>query len=633
MKLQNYMINIGKISPNQIIFKVFFRKTTAKIIAAAFLSMLFANIISGQTDARLKQEIEQALKEEGLTGAVWSVVDSDGKIASDTVGIKNLETNEFLKATDKVHIGSVTKTILAVGILRLVSENKIDLDAPVNKYLPEIDFQNEWNETNPVTVRHLLDHTSGLEDMRLWQMFTAEAAPNSALAAAFPRNQKLLKIRTQPGTVFSYSNMGYTLLGMIIEKVANEPYENYLDENFLKPLGMRDSTFGFVSQIGDKADFRLAMGHLDDQSVFPALPVFLRPASQFTTTADDMGLFLKFIMSDGSLGGQPFVKTELLRQMGQPHETEAKRNGLQIGYGLGISKRDRHGVVGLAHSGNIVGYHAMIYAFPESGKAFFISHNTDSESANYERFNEILIKYLNLSENSQTETFVNSNEFSDWEGYFIPLVSRFETLSYLDVLTGFTKVTVEDDKVVLSPFQKSSKELFHKGNGLFLAKGKITNSHVFYKTQENEPVISDGLSSLKKINGFYLLCLWTSFVCGVIGLLFLLASVAIRLFIDKGGIIINPVFPAFLSIMLLFIPIPFFLFQSFISIGDLTLAGGMSAIVTLILPFGLLASAWLYFKNGTPGYFEKLNFLAIAFSFQWVLVLAFWGLIPLILWR
>ena len=605
-----------------------------KIITIVFLSLIFTNLSSGQTDTRLKQEIEQALEEEGLTGAVWAVIDSDGEIAFDAVGVKNLRTKERLKPTDKIHIGSVTKTVLAAGILRLVSESKIDLDAPVRKYLPKIDFDNKWDATNSVTVRHLLDHTSGLEDLRLWQMFTATAAPKSALAAAFEKDSSVLRVRTKPGSVFSYSNMGYTLLGMIIEKVTNEPYESYLDKNLLKPLGMLNSTFGFVSQAGEKADPELAMGHLDDQTIFPALPIFLRPASQFTTTAYDMGLFLKFIMSDGSNGGQPFIKTELLRGMGKPHETEALRNGLQIGYGLGILSRDRHGFVGLAHSGNIVGYHAMIYAFPESRKAFFISHNMDSESANYERFNEILLRHLNLKKDGQSAKTVKPTEFADWEGYFVPLVSRFETLAYLDSLTSFTSVAVKDDKVILSTFQKPLKELVYTGNGIFIAEGKTTGSHVFYKTtEENTPVISDGLSSLKKINGLHLLFRWISFSFGLIGLAFLLVSGIIQLIKYKKGVTKKPLFPAFLSIVLLFVPVPLFLMQSFVSIGDATVASIMLAISTFLLPFGLIASALLYVKNGMPRYYDKADFLAVIFSFQWVIVLAFWGLLPFLLWK
>lgn len=603
-----------------------------KIISIFFLFTIFATISYGQNNDQLKQEIQLALAEEGLTGAVWSVVSSGDEIAFNAAGLKNQQTKEPLKPTDKVHIGSVTKTILATGILRLVSEGKIHLNDPIDKYLPEIKFNNKWHQTNPITVRHLLDHTSGLEDLRLWQMFTAKAAPDTPLSFAFEKDPSVLRVRIKPGSMFSYSNMGYTLLGMIIEKVANESYESYLDKNLLRPLGMLSSTFGFVTQIGDKADSNLAMGHLDDQSTFPALPIFLRPAAQFTTTAFDMGIFLKFLMSDGTINGQPFIKKELLSEMGEPFQTEASRKGLQIGYGLGGMKRDRHGYIGFAHSGNIVGYHAMIYAFPAHKKAFFISHNMDSETANYDRFNEILIRHLNPEKDAQPSNFIKFGDLSDWEGYYLPVVSRFEPLAYLEALTGFTKVAAKDEKVIWSPFQKPSRELFHTGNNIFTATGKTTGSHVFYKNEENMPVISDGLFSLRKINDFTLLCLWISFCFGLIGLSYLLISGFGQLIKYKRQFIKKPVLFSFLAIVLLFVPMPFFLLQSFVSIGDLTVASAALAISTFLLPFGLALSGGLYIKKGMPKFYNWADFLAVLFSFQWVLVLAYWGLIPFILW-
>lgn len=603
-----------------------------KIILSLCLLLVFTSVSNGQGQEQLKQEIQQALIEEGLTGAVWAVVNSNEEITVNAAGFKNRQTKEQLKPTDKVHIGSITKTILAAGILRLVSEGKIALNDPIQKYTSEIKFYNRWGETNPITIRHLLDHTSGLEDLRLWQMFTVKASPTSALSHAFEKDPSVLRVRTRPGSMFAYSNMGYTLLGMVIEKVTNEPYEGYLDENLLHPLGMFDSTFGFVSQVGDKADSRLAMGHLDNQTAFPALPIFLRPAAQFTTTAHDMALFLKFIMSDGVVNGKPFIRTELLREMGRPEATEAFRNGLHVGYGLGLMKRDRHGFSGLAHAGNIVGYHAMIYAFPGDKKAFFISHNTDSESANYERFNEILIKYLNLEKSGRAANIIKPTNLSDWEGYFTPVVPKLQPLAYLDMLSSFTKVSVKDDRIILSPFQKPSKELYYAGDNLLTAGGKMNISHVFYRNEEGARIMSDGFSSLRKINGVYLLGHWVSFCLGVFGLLYLLVSGAVQLVKYRRHFTVKPVRFSFVSLLLLFVPIPFFLLQSFVSIGDPTVASVMLAVFTCLLPFGLITSAWLYVKHRMPGPYNKTDFLAVVFSLQWIVTLAFWGLIPFLLW-
>jgi CubicO group peptidase (beta-lactamase class C family) len=120
--------------------------------------------------------------------------------------------------------------------------------------LPNRPLGNQWDKTNPVTIRQLLDHTSRLTDAKLCHVFSTTATPDTPLESVYVRYPSILKIQTKPRSVYSYSNLGYTILGMIIEKITQKRYENYLDENLLKPLGMVNSSFEFVTQVGDNAD-------------------------------------------------------------------------------------------------------------------------------------------------------------------------------------------------------------------------------------------------------------------------------------------------------------------------------------------------------------------------------------------
>ena len=598
----------------------------------SYFTLNLTNLLFAQNDLILREEINKALMEEGLTGAVWSIVDMDGKIKFDAVGVNNKETGKQLKSTDKVHIGSITKTLIATGILRLATEKKLDIDEPIEKYLPQLTFYNSWQATNPITIRHLLDHTSGLTDVRLWQIFSKNAKPNSPLEFAFTENPKVLKVHSQPGSIFSYSNMGYTLLAMIVEAVTKEQYESYLDRNLLLPLGMLNSTFQFVSQVGIKADTNLTFGHLDKQITYAALPMYLRPAGQFTTTAYDMAIFAQFLLSNGTINGKEFISLTYLNEMGQPQNTISKQKGLTVGYGLGAMKRDRHGNIGLAHSGNIVGYHAMLYWFPKNKKAFFISHNMDSETANYERFNEILIKYLKLDTTFNDISTIKSKNLKEWNGYYIPVFSKVEPFEYFDILSSFTKITANDDFVNIAPFQKPNKKLRQVSENLLIADGKIENSHVFYKNNLGEPFISDGFSSNKKVSGYYLLAHWISFVLGCIGLVYLFFLGIIQTVKTKKQILTNPILGSFLAILLLLVPIPFFIFQSFAALGDQTTASLLLFISTCFLPLGLLYSLVKYSKSGLSSLKNKFNFVALIFSLQWIIVLLIWGLIPFRLW-
>ncbi len=235
------------------------------------ISLFLVNTILARSNNELHQDIEKLLLEQKLTGAVWTIVDSNG-ITTDCAGLKNAESKESFKPTDTVHIGSIAKTILAVGVLHLATEEKINLDESVSKYLTDTKFINKWNATNPVTIRHLLDHTSGLSDSKLWHIFSTSSTPNTPLSTFYQNDPKILTIQAKPGSIYSYSNMGYTLLGMIIESVTNQRYEKYLNENIIKPLGMYNSTFKFLTQIGNNGDKSLAMGHFDNGKPTAALP-------------------------------------------------------------------------------------------------------------------------------------------------------------------------------------------------------------------------------------------------------------------------------------------------------------------------------------------------------------------------
>lgn len=600
---------------------------TLSVIAISGLS----STVSAEAKIELWQKIERTLKEEDITGAVWAMVDSNGVISTGAAGLKNGAAGESLSPEHRVHVGSVTKTLLAVGILRLVTEDRLALDTPVEQILSGIKFENRWS-AHPVRIRHLLDHTSGLENLRVWQMFSEKADPSTPLEFAFKKDPSVLRLRTVPGSRFSYSNMGYTLLGMVIEAITKEPYETYLDKNLLQPLGMNDSTFSFVSQVGENADPRLAMGHLDNGSIQRALPIYLRPAGQFTTTASDMGLFLRFLMSDGTINGQGFIDQSLLSAMVKPLGTEAINAGLDVGYSLGLMKRDRHNVIGYAHSGNIIGYRAMIYLFPEQQKAFFISHNMDSETAKYERFNKILIEALGVNKTEPAAGGPMPEDIIDWQGVYLRTAFTIEAFSYFDVLTTFARVAKQQDRLSFNQFQKAEVILTPVGGHKFRAEDRVAASHVLYRDEGNRPLITDGFVTYEKSSVFYLLSLWLSLLAGCLGLLFIFVSGIIEFIRKRKLFIRKPLFVPFLSVLTLFLPAPFFLTQSFVTLGDLTAASFLTALATGFLPLAMLFGCWKYLKNGISERVRKIELLAVVSVLQWTIVLSFWGLIPLRLW-
>jgi CubicO group peptidase (beta-lactamase class C family) len=585
---------------------------------------------SGETSP-LHAAMERALREEGLIGAVWATVVPGEPAATGAAGLKDARRGEPLTADSRIQIGSVTKTLIAAGVLRLVTEARLALDTPVATLLPGLALDNPWAASHPLLLRHLLDHTSGLDDARLWQVFSLEPRPETPLRASLGRGTSLLRLRSRPGSRLSYSNTGYTLLGMVIETITGERYETYLDAHLLRPLGMLNSSFQFVSQTGGQADVRLAMGHFENGVTQAAVPSYLRPAGQFTTTAADMALFARFLMGSGEIGGATFIDGRLLRAMGRPSGTEAAAAGLQAGYGLGLSRRDRHGVVGLCHSGNTVGYRAMLCLYPEEQKAFFVSMNADSETADYGRFDALLIRALGVTPAKPAAPAGVLPGVADWQGIYLPSPNRFATFAYLDAVLNFVAVGWDGARLHLKPFQSASKELTPAGGVLFRSHDRTTASHALLTSSDGARVISDGFQSYERVGLWRIGPLWASLAAGVSGLAYLVLAGVVRL-ARRSLNLAQPSFVPFLGVMALVVPVPFFLGQSFLQLGDLTPASAMLALVTGVLPLTMSFGLWRRVRRGMADWSAVPEVLAMSAVLQWTIVLAVWGLMPLRLW-
>jgi CubicO group peptidase (beta-lactamase class C family) len=599
---------------------------TALVFGALLVSP--SMLAAAQTD--LQERVETILEQEGLAGAVWATVEPGGGILTGAAGAKDARSGELLKAGDRVHVGSIAKTLLATGILRLVSQGRLALDTPVSEVLPDVDFDNPWANSDPVRIRHLLDHTSGLDDLRLWQFFSTRAGPDTPLAQAFA-GKGLLRVRSRPGTRFSYSNMGYTLLGRVVESVTGERYERHLDAHLLAPLGMHDSTFGFTTQQGPHADPRLAMGHFEGGTAHAAVPIYLRPAGQFTTTAHDMGVFARFLMGDGRVDGEVFIDPRWLRAMGTAHGTEAAQAGLRVGYALGLGTRDRYGAVGRWHGGSIVGYRASLYLFPEQQRAFFWSINTDSESPeHHRRLDELFIEALAIA-TPAAEVASAPIDIDGWDGFYVPAPNRMASFAWVDTVFGFVHLRREDAAMRLQGPQSPAIRLTPVGGTLLRAPGRTIASHALVIAADGGRVLSTGQHNLVRVPAGKLALLWTSLVAGVLGLAYLLLSGLARL-LSRRVTKQHPAFVPFIGVVALLLPLPLFLRQSFLQLGDVTAASVLLAIVTAALPLAMVAGLVLQYRRRRRGTTAVLDTLAMLAVLQWSLVLAAWGMLPLRFW-
>jgi CubicO group peptidase (beta-lactamase class C family) len=628
-----------------------YRSATRRVAARALLALTLLSLAGRQapaqhpgpppaSDSILTASVSRALGEIGVPGAVWALVrgDSTGLGAA---GIRDRASAVPMTANTRVQLGSVTKTLLATGVLMLVTRGQLALDEPVARYLPDLPIHNPWQASSPITVRHLLDHTSGLGDAHLWQVFATRTSPDLPLRRAIAREGTRLALQARPGTRFSYSNTGYTLLGLLVETVTGERYERFLDRELLAPLGMTRSTFTWQSQVGDKADTTMAMGHFDDGTRQPAYGLATRPAAQFTTTAGDMARFARFLMSNGRVPhgdtSRVLVDGALLSAMGVPRHTEAERAGLTLGYGLGLQSRERWGLMTRCHVGNIGTFRAILCVLPDQQRAFFASYNSDPEDAAWDRVDSLLVAQLGARPTAfrghMAAPVLRGADAATWIGWYVPRPTRFEQFSYLDALAPF-HIFIRGDSLTLTPLGGTARHLVWRGGMTWGLLGRAWPTHVLL-TNGHERMISDGQRTLVRVSMIRVWWWWLSAAVGLCCVLLILMRGLIR--IARRAPVREPLCWPVLSLVPLLAAAAGLFRQPFLAIGDMRWPSVLLAVGTGLLLAGVAAATLhtavrLWRTRATFNRGLVLDGLLLTGALQWLVTLAYWGLLPLRLW-
>ncbi len=603
------------------------RWTTVRTQCVACCVASFA-LAAGLDAATLRADLAQLLAQEKISGLVYTAVEPSS-IEVDALGFANLAAERPMRADAKVHVGSIAKTITSLCVLRLATLDAVDLDAPISKYASQPLLTNAWANMAPVTLRHLLDQTAGLRDVRLRHLFSAKNSPDRPLRDSFDEDAALRVLRTEPGTQFSYSNWAHTLAAHVIETVTSERYETWCEREVLATIGMHDSSLSFLSQIGARVDDRLAWGHVDDSSVVASMPVAPRAAAQFTTTAADMAKLMRFLMSDGRTAGRAFIRADFMRGLGVATTTDAARSGLKTGYGLGAFTRDRHGAVGLCHGGSTAGFRAIFCVYRDQQRGFFIAQNIDRENARYDLFERRLIEYLGVNGGvPQISLRGVSPSFEPWHGRYVPSPSRFGSWTLLDRMAGYWSLDLISAKPTLKPAFGESRFIEVTNNGIVRQDDRVQASAVLMRGAAGEYLIGGGYLTLRKMGDleFYGLC--ASIVLGLAGVLYWIVVPIHR----SARTRTIPTAPAFLALISLALAGLVLATQPWQTIGDKTFASLFLFASTAALPLLLVAQIARSVRQCAIKSPWPRDVVAALCALQCCVLLFAFGLLPTALW-
>ena len=351
-----------------------------------FLALLLSITLNAQKESKeveqfvneLDQKIPQLLNDFSVPGTAIAIIENGEIILQKGYGYSNIDKETKVTTTTGFNIGSISKTIAAWGVMKLVQDGKIDLDAPAEKYLTRWRLPKSEFDSDAVTIRRLLSHTAGLSLHGYPGWSPKDKLPTIEESLNGKNNGPgRVEIIMEPGTNWKYSGGGFSILQLIIEEVTGQKFEDYMQSEILNPLGMTHSSY----TIDDTILKASSLEHNNFAEVIDFELFTAQAAAGLHTTIED---FTKFALASlyenkKNSKNQQILSAATLEQMMEP---AVASNG---SYGLGYQVDAINGtsMVLRGHGGANTGWHALFMVDPVSNDGFVMITNGGAGSNIY----------------------------------------------------------------------------------------------------------------------------------------------------------------------------------------------------------------------------------------------------------
>ena len=306
-------------------------------------------------------ELAQRELDKGVASISIALVRDGEVVMTEAWGWSNVWTKTPATPETIYCTGSTFKAVTATALLQLAEQGKLSLDDAANDHLGEHPIKGDTE--NRITIRHLLNHTSGI---------TPGASTNDIFSRVLPTPLKdipgMVGIVTEPGEAWVYNNHAYAIAGLIIEQVSGQTYERYILEHVLKPLGV--TTPGPVHPTPDMLQ-RLAMPYTTGANAQPVPAPFVHfdvyPAGDIYLTAEDMARFLASHLNEGTFGEACILSAESIAEAHTPG-----MNNYALGWG--VLQQDGHTTI--SHGGGVQGFLTYMVGDVSTGSGAYVMSNS-----------------------------------------------------------------------------------------------------------------------------------------------------------------------------------------------------------------------------------------------------------------
>lgn len=335
--------------------KLYLMKNTLIFLLTFFVSIFAILSTNAQADKatlikKMEQKIPEFLAQKKVPGMAIAVIDNGKVIYQNGYGYADLATSKPITTQTGFNIGSISKLFTAFGILKLVENGKIDLDAPVETYLTRWKLPSASFDKNKVSIRALLNHTAGIS-VHGYPGFTDRKSLPSLEASLNGNNGSVradekVEIILEPQTAFKYSGGGYTILQLVIEEVTQMTFERYMKKEIFVPLQMKNTSF----KISKKLLKRAAIPYDKEKRPLPFEYFTAQAAAGLQTTLEDFIRFADDVLQESSI-----VTKSTLQEMLRPTAVSSEN------YGLGFRILKLGPMLFKGHAGSNTGWESAFF--------------------------------------------------------------------------------------------------------------------------------------------------------------------------------------------------------------------------------------------------------------------------------
>jgi CubicO group peptidase (beta-lactamase class C family) len=483
-----------------------------------------------KTLTELKNSIQKVLKDTKTPGAGVVMLSGDETIMLQGFGKADIEKNVDANENTIFRIGSISKTLVALAILKLQEEGRLNLKDKIKDIIPEIKFNNDWEDNYPIRIENLLEHTSGWKYWSMAELGSDDPKPKTLKEALdfYPKTRTSLFV---PGTRIMESNVGIAVAAYIVEKVSGITFEKFMDINFFKPMGIETMTFLQTEQY---KKFGATLYENDIKLNY--FNVLYRPAAALNSSPADMAKFLQFFIHRGKINNIQLLTDSSLCRMERAGSLQKNiaKSGLYSGSGLSNESYLFNGFMYHGYSGSLPGGNANFGYNIENNLGYAVMINNGDEEPLYKIGN--LIKYYQTKDLKQKPVEIDTKEYKleiDPTGYYTCILPKLDLIRALELIKNIHKVWLKNDTVYIKRLMNgnSTTKFIYAGNHEF--RSVDTNQIVFAVL--NDPlegnIIGLNLKKISPLRAYTLLSIfYLFFILFISSVLFGLLSVFVFLF-------------------------------------------------------------------------------------------------------